>query len=115
MPSKVDDIPSDEIETVWFAVSSEEKALLEAEAERAGVTVEDLSRQQLLEPDLEELADLMAEALGLWAGQIRCGLDRFRQRGAASEDGLPNVVAKTAEALDAARAARAAALEGQRS
>ena len=112
---KADDIQTDEIETVWFAVSSEERALLEAEAERAGVTVEDLCRQRLLEPDLEALVDRVAEALGFWAGQIRCGLDRFRQRGTASEEGLPNVVAKTAEALDAARAALMAALEGQRS
>jgi hypothetical protein len=37
MPSKADDIQTDEIETVWMDVSSEERALLEAEAERVAL------------------------------------------------------------------------------
>ncbi len=36
MPAKADDLQTDEIETVWMDVSSEEKALLETDAARTG-------------------------------------------------------------------------------
>jgi len=47
MPSKADDIQTDEIETVWMDVSSEEKALLETEAERAARVALDAARAAL--------------------------------------------------------------------
>lgn len=46
MPAKADDLQTDEIETVWMDVSSEEKALLETDAartdERIGAAAEPL-------------------------------------------------------------------------